>query len=257
VQGEYIACRAQVQARSRVPTWAPFLEPISGPFLKCHFRLVLVDSTYGHLKSMGTPSSHAQNMKATACLPSVFPPPSSLFGLITTRFVPFLYAFLALLMAALSTVMAKRKSRPRSCSLGRNPMVIGKVLTERKTALETRISIWTRRGRIKMRGWSVKSCRDHYLTAGANVGADTPQTRWVTSETQKDWRQRGLPAPDDASARTTLHKGMDAPDPATVKDFLCFHIPTSHSEVVEKPTADSVNTSAEWFSPASPVSQAH
>jgi hypothetical protein len=77
VQGEYIACRAQVLARSRVPTWASFLEPISGPFLQCHFRLVLVDSTYG-LEEHGNPFFHTQNMKTTACLPSAFPLPSSL-----------------------------------------------------------------------------------------------------------------------------------------------------------------------------------
>lgn len=114
------------------------------------------------LEEHGNPFFHTQNMKTTACLPpsSLFPPPSSLFGLITTRFVPFLYAFLALLVAALSTVMAKRKSRLRRCSLRRNPTVIGKVLTERKTALETRMSIWTRRRRIKVWGWSVTSCKD-------------------------------------------------------------------------------------------------
>jgi hypothetical protein len=127
------------------------------------------------LEEHKNPFFHAQNMKTTACLPSVFPLPSSLFGLITTRFIPFLYAFLARLVAALSIVTAKRKSRPRSYSLGRNPTVIRKVLTERKTALETRISIWARRGRIKMRGWSVTSCKDHYLTAGANSAPIRPK----------------------------------------------------------------------------------
>jgi hypothetical protein len=33
-----------------------------------------------------------------------------------------------------------------------------------------------------------------------------------------------------------------------VKDFLRFHIATSHGKIVEKPTVDSVNTFAEWFS---------
>jgi len=40
---------------------------------------------------------------------------------------------------------------------------------------------------------------------------------------------------------------VNAPDLATVKDFLHFHIATSRGKIVEKPTVDSVNTFAEWF----------
>jgi hypothetical protein len=40
-----------------------------------------------------------------------------------------------------------------------------------------------------------------------------------------------------------LHERADAPDLATVnKDFLRFHIARSRVKIVEKPTADSVNT---------------
>jgi hypothetical protein len=59
---------------------------------------------------------------------------------------------------------------------------------------------------------------------------------------QKDSLQRGLPIPDEASARQhCLREGLNAPDPATVKDFLRFHIATSRGKIVEKPKADSVD----------------
>jgi hypothetical protein len=67
---------------------------------------------------------------------------------------------------------------------------------------------------------------------------------------QKDAFQRGLPIPDEASARQHyLCKGVDAPDLATVKDFLRFYISTSRGKIDEdeRPTADSVNAFAEWF----------
>ena len=40
---------------------------------------------------------------------------------------------------------------------------------------------------------------------------------------------------------------MKAPDLATVKDFLRFYIGTSHPRLADRPTADSINTIAEWF----------
>jgi hypothetical protein len=40
----------------------------------------------------------------------------------------------------------------------------------------------------------------------------------------------------------SLHKGKDTPNPVAVKDFLCFYIPMSRGKIVEKATADSVNT---------------
>jgi hypothetical protein len=65
---------------------------------------------------------------------------------------------------------------------------------------------------------------------------------------QNDSLQRGLPIPNEADARMyCLRKGVDAPDLATVKDFLRFCIATSRGKIVVKPTADSANTFAEWF----------
>ena len=68
------------------------------------------------------------------------------------------------------------------------------------------------------------------------------------SEMQEDALQRDLLTPDVASARHhCLHKGVDAPDLATIKDFFWFYIATSDGRIVAKPTADSINTNAEWF----------
>jgi hypothetical protein len=58
---------------------------------------------------------------------------------------------------------------------------------------------------------------------------------------QKHSRQRGLPVPDEASAKQhCLRKGVDTPDLAMVNDFFRFYIATSRSKLVEKPTADSI-----------------
>jgi hypothetical protein len=68
----------------------------------------------------------------------------------------------------------------------------------------------------------------------AEIDSDTSQSRWTHSEMQKDSRQRGLPIPDEANARHhSLRKGVDAPDLATVKDFLRFYIATSWGKIVE------------------------
>ena len=40
---------------------------------------------------------------------------------------------------------------------------------------------------------------------------------------------------------------MEAPDLATVKDFLRFHAAASKGKIKEKITSDSLNTFAEWF----------
>jgi hypothetical protein len=65
---------------------------------------------------------------------------------------------------------------------------------------------------------------------------------------KKDSAQRGLPAPDEAMVRERyLGKGVEAPDLATVKDFLRFHSAASHGKIVENITAKSVNTFAGWF----------
>jgi hypothetical protein len=67
---------------------------------------------------------------------------------------------------------------------------------------------------------------------------------------QRESLRRELPPPDEDSARQhCLRKGVDAPDLATVKDFLRFHVSISRGYIDEdeKPTVDSVNTHAEWF----------
>jgi hypothetical protein len=65
---------------------------------------------------------------------------------------------------------------------------------------------------------------------------------------QKDALQRDLPTPDEACARHhCLHKGVEAPDLATVKDFFRFYIATSCGRIVAKPTVGSTNSIAEWF----------
>ena len=44
-----------------------------------------------------------------------------------------------------------------------------------------------------------------------------------------------------------MEEGVEAPDLATVKDFLRFYVATSRGKIVERPTVDSINTVAEWF----------
>jgi hypothetical protein len=46
----------------------------------------------------------------------------------------------------------------------------------------------------------------------------------------------------------SLKKYVDAPDLATVKDFLRFHAATSKGKIREKISCDLLNTFAEWFS---------
>jgi hypothetical protein len=44
-----------------------------------------------------------------------------------------------------------------------------------------------------------------------------------------------------------LRWGIEAPDLTTVKDFIRFYVATSQPQIGDKPTADSINTVAEWF----------
>jgi hypothetical protein len=65
---------------------------------------------------------------------------------------------------------------------------------------------------------------------------------------QRDYAQQGLPLPDIHLAREhCLRLNIDAPDLATVKDFLRFYIATSRPILTDKPTADSIVIVAEWF----------
>ena len=65
---------------------------------------------------------------------------------------------------------------------------------------------------------------------------------------KEDALQKGLPVPDEAALRDrVLKKHVNAPDLATVKDFLRFHAATSKGKIKEKISCDSLNTFAEWF----------
>jgi hypothetical protein len=65
---------------------------------------------------------------------------------------------------------------------------------------------------------------------------------------QEDAVQGGLPAPSEEAAREQcLRPGIEAPNLATVKDFIRFYIATSYPRLAEQPTIDSINTVAEWF----------
>jgi hypothetical protein len=82
--------------------------------------------------------------------------------------------------------------------------------------------------------------------AGTADSILTMASRWHLADMRKDAVQRGLPAPDEETAREQcLWPGIEAPDLATVKDFLRFYIATSRPRLAEKPTVDSINTVAE------------
>ena len=66
--------------------------------------------------------------------------------------------------------------------------------------------------------------------------------------------QKSLLAPGEAVVRElVIAKNAKTPDLATVKDFLRFKAAAGKGRIVEQTTCDSLNTFAEWFSPASPV----
>jgi len=63
------------------------------------------------------------------------------------------------------------------------------------------------------------------------------------SEMEQESIQQGLPTLGEASARQRhLQKGVDAPDLATVKDFIRSHATASRGKIVDLLTAYSVNT---------------
>ena len=65
---------------------------------------------------------------------------------------------------------------------------------------------------------------------------------------KEDALQKGFPVPDEAAVRKqVLWKNVEAPDFATVKDFLRFYAATSKGKIQEEVTCDSLNTFAEWF----------
>jgi hypothetical protein len=58
-----------------------------------------------------------------------------------------------------------------------------------------------------------------------------------------DTLHKWLPVPDEAAVRDrVLKKHVEAPDLATVKDFLRYRTATSKGKIKEKLTCDSLNT---------------
>jgi hypothetical protein len=71
---------------------------------------------------------------------------------------------------------------------------------------------------------------------------------WHYGGMKEDALQKGLPVPDEAAVRKlVLAKNVEAPDLATVKDFLRFQAAASKGLIADKITDDSLNTFAEWF----------
>ena len=63
---------------------------------------------------------------------------------------------------------------------------------------------------------------------------------------KEDALAEGLPVPDEAVVRERiLGAKVEAPDLATVKDFLRWHAATSRGKIVAAVTSDSLNTVAE------------
>jgi hypothetical protein len=76
----------------------------------------------------------------------------------------------------------------------------------------------------------------------------TLSSRWYLAEMLGDSAEQGLPFPNKHLAQEhCLRPNIDAPDLATVKDFLRFYIATSRPVLTKKPTVDSINTVTEFF----------
>jgi hypothetical protein len=119
---------------------------------------------------------------------------------------------------------------------------------ETKIVFETRISMWTRSRRIKMQRCIVTSCERAFVFTPLRQLILTWHFSWHHEEMKEDALQKGLPVPDEAAVQDqVLKKHVDAPDLATVKDFLRFYAATSKGKIREKISCDSLNTFAEWF----------
>jgi hypothetical protein len=60
---------------------------------------------------------------------------------------------------------------------------------------------------------------------------------------QEDATRRRLPFPDKGTATELWpHSGVEAPELATVKDFLRFYIAISRPKLTNRPTLGSMNT---------------
>ncbi len=56
-----------------------------------------------------------------------------------------------------------------------------------------------------------------------------------------------LSSKEKTAREAYLRHDVEAPNLATVKDFLRFPMPTSRSILTDRPTADFINSEAEWF----------
>jgi hypothetical protein len=119
---------------------------------------------------------------------------------------------------------------------------------ETKIVFETGISMWIRSRRIKVQPCIVTSCERAFVFTPLRRLILTWYFSWRHEEMKEDALQKGLPVPDEAAVRDrVLTKHVDAPDLATVKDFLRFHAATSKGKIREEISCDSLNTFAEWF----------
>ena len=99
-----------------------------------------------------------------------------------------------------------------------------------------------------MQRWIVMSCERGLCLPPLRRLILTWHFSWHHEEMKEDALEKGLPVPDEAAVRDrVLKQHVEAPDLATVKDFLRFHAATSKGKIKEKITCDSLNTFAEWF----------
>jgi hypothetical protein len=106
----------------------------------------------------------------------------------------------------------------------------------------------TRLRKIKTRRWTFTCCKRGSLCPSKVRSVLTQSPRWNLDEMRKDFAWRGLSSLDETMVRERcLEKGVEAPDLATVKDFLRFYVFISRGKIVKESTDDSVNTFAEWF----------
>jgi hypothetical protein len=88
------------------------------------------------------------------------------------------------------------------------------------------------------------------LSGKREFGADAeaPLPRWNLLRKKMDCAREGRGAPDEDTVREQcLGKGVEAPDLATVKDFLRFRAASGRGLIDKKITADSLQTFAESF----------
>ena len=97
-----------------------------------------------------------------------------------------------------------------------------------------------------MQRWIVMSCKEAWSSKHCEIL--TWDFSWCHEEVKEDTLQKGLPVPDEAATRArVLRKNVEVPDLATLKDFFRFIAATSKGMIVERLTAESLNTFRKWF----------